>query len=147
MRRVGKEKLRFARGQWGISLLETVIALGLIGLIGVALINGLTTSSKAVIISQENVAAESLAKSQVEYIKAQGYISVINYNPDTNCYDKIDIPADLAGRGFDIEINPPVTIIAPDLGPFELQTITITIKCNDSIVLTISVYRYGSTAL
>jgi type II secretory pathway pseudopilin PulG len=146
MKQSKKVKLRFPPGQWGISLLETVLALGLIGLIGVAFIDGLTTSSKTVILSQGNVAAESLAKSQVEYIKAQDYIWVDEYNPQ-NCYDEIDIPADLAGSGFDIEISTPVSIIAPDLGPFELQSITIIIKHNDSVVLTISLYRHGSTAL
>ena len=146
MRWLKKEKIRLFREQRGVSLIETIIALGLLGLIGVAYLSGLTTTSKAVIISQEEVAAESLAKSQVEYIKTQDYILVDDYDPLTNCYAKIEIPADLAGSGYDIEINPPETIIAPDLGPFELQIITVVVKHNGKETLTISVYRQGSSA-
>lgn len=140
-----KRKIRLLREQRGISLTETLVALVILGLIGVALLNGLSTSSKAVIVNQERVAAESLASSQVEYIKTQDYILVDDYDPVTNCYDKIDIPADLAGQGYTIDINPPETIIAPTLGPFELQSVEVVIKHNGEGVLKISVYRCGSS--
>jgi len=145
MRWLGKRKIRLLQEQRGIGLTETLVALVILGLIGVVLLNGLSTSSKAVIVSQENVAAESLAISQVEYIKTQGYIPVADYDPVTNCYDKIDIPAELAGSGYSIDINPPETVIAPDLGPFELQSVEVVVKHNGEGVLTISIYRCGST--
>ena len=141
---LGKRKNKLFHKQKGIGLMETLVTLALLGLIGVALLNGLSTSSKGVVISQENVAAESLASSQVEYIKTQDYIPVDDYDPETNCYDKIDIPADLAGKGYSIDINPPETIIAPVLGPSELQSLEIVVKHNGKGVLTISVYRCGS---
>lgn len=142
---LGKRKIGLLQEQRGITLTETLVALALLGIIAVGLLNGLSTSSKAVIISQENVAAESLASSQVEYIKTQDYIPVDDYDPVTNCYDKIGIPAELAGQGYTIDINPPETIIAPDLGPFELQIVEVVVKRNGEGVLTISVYRCGST--
>ena len=142
---LGKRKIRLLQEQRGIGLTETLVGLAILGLVGVALLNGLSTSSKAVIVNQEGVAAESLASSQVEYIKTQDYIPVDDYDPVTNCYDKIDIPAELAGNGYSIDINPPETIIAPTLGPFELQSVEVVIKHNGEGVLTISVYRCGST--
>ncbi len=142
---LGKRKNRIFQEQRGIGLTETLVVLALLGIIGVALLNGLSTSSKGVIISQENVAAESLASSQVEYIKTQDYIPVDDYNPVTNYYDEIDIPVDLAGKGYSIDINPPQTIIAPTLAPFELQSIEVVVKHNGKGVLTISVYRCGSS--
>ena len=144
MKWLRKGRLRFLQGQRGIGLIETVVALAILGLVGVAFLNGLSTTSRAVMISQENVAAESLANSQVEYIKTQDYIPVAKYNPATNCYEKIAIPADLASKGYSIEINTPVKIIN-DTGPFELQSITVVIKRNGKGVFTMLMYRCGSS--
>ena len=135
-------RFRFFGVQKGAGLIDTVIALGILGLIGVAFLSGLTATSRAVMISQEDVLVESLAKSQVEHIKAQNYIPVDDYVPETCYYEKIDdIPA-----GYDIEIIPPQTIITPDTGPFELQLITVVVKRNGKGVFTMSMYREGSTA-
>lgn len=146
MRQLGKEGFRLFREQRGASLIETVVALAILGLIGVAFLNGLSTSSRAVMLSQENVAAESLAKSQVEYIKAQDYIPVAKYGIGTppKLYEEIAIPDDLVSQ-YDIEIKPPVTIISPDTGPFELQRITVVVKRNGEGIFTMSMYRCGST--
>ena len=88
---------------------------------------------------------ESLAKSQIEHIKAQDYIPVAEYDPATSCYEKIAIPDDLVSQ-YDIDINPPETIISPDMGPFELQSITVVIKRNGEGVFAMSIYRCGSSA-
>jgi type II secretory pathway pseudopilin PulG len=144
---LGKRKIRLFQEQRGISLIETLVSLVLLGIVGVALLNGLSTSSKAVIVSQEDVAAESLANSQVEYIKTQDYIPVAKYGTGTppKYYQKITIPADLASRGYSIDISTPATIIPPTLGPFELQSIKVVIKHNGQGALTISVYKCGSS--
>jgi len=145
MRWLRKERIRFIREQSGISFIEILIALALLGIIAVAFLNGLTTTSKTVMMSQESVIVESLAKSQLEDIKAQIYIPVADYDPVTNYYVPINIPADLAGK-YDIEIIiDPDYIIAPDLGPFELQSITVVIKRNGKGVFTMSMYRWGSS--
>jgi len=147
MRWLGKEKFRLLRGQQGIGLIETVVALALLGLIGVAFLNGLTTTSNAVMISQERVIAESLAKSQLEDIKAQGYITV-EESVSANCtYEEIAIPDDLVGK-YEIEIIiDPDYIIEPGVeGPFELQSITVVVKLvNGRAILIVSSYRCGSS--
>ena len=147
MRWLRKRRFRLLCGQRGVSLIETVIALAILALIGVAFLNGLTTTSRAVMISQENVAAESLAKSQMEYIKTQNYISVADYDPAVpeNCYRLIDdIPADLVGK-YEIEIIVPPTSVIPDAEPFELQSITVVIKRNGEGIFTMSIYREGTS--
>ena len=148
MRWLGKEKFRFLRGQQGIGLIETVVALAILGLIGVAFLNGLTTTSRAVTLSQEKVIAESLAKSQLEHIKSQDYISVFNYN-NPDCYDEIVIPAHLASVGYAVEISPPEYVIAngenmtAGRAGFELQSIEIVIKNSGKAILSMSSYRVG----
>ncbi len=149
MRWLGKERLSPIRGQKGISLIETVIALALLGIIAVVFLNGLTTASRVVAMNQERVAAESLAKSQLEHIKSQDYISVFRYHADTNCYEEIAIPANLTSVGYNIEISPPEYVIAngenmtAGRAGFELQSITIVIKNSGKTVFTLSSYRTG----
>ena len=139
-----KERLRFLRGQRGIGFIETLVALAILATIGVVFLNGLFTTSKIVAISQESVAVESLAKSQIEFIKSQAYIAVANYDPLTNCYEEINIPADLAGSGYALEINAPVVVPGFEVGNFELQSVTVVIKRNGEKVFTISTYRVES---
>jgi len=137
MRWLIKGKFKLFREQRGIGLIDTLIGLALLGIIAVAFLSGLSTTSKGVMVSQERVAAESLAKSQIESIKAQDYIPVAEYDP-LKRYELIDIPADLVASGYSIEINPPETIISDVV---ELQSITIAIKRDARGKLIISVYR------
>ena len=117
MRWLGKERLRFLRGQKGFTFVETLVGVAIFVAIGVALMNGLPTGYKSLEISQERTYAEGLAKSQVEYIKAQDYISVANYGaPDV--YKVIAIPVHLAGAGYVAEISPPEIVdVAGVSGP------------------------------
>jgi type II secretory pathway pseudopilin PulG len=139
MRQVRRGRGGVFRGQKGFLLIEILVGLALLGIITVAFLNGLTTTFKGVSVSQERVSAESLAKSQIEYIKTQYYIAVVDYNPD-NRYELIDIPADLAAAGYSVEINPLETVLS-EAGGYELQNITVVVKRNDKGKLTVSIYR------
>ena len=132
--------MKVRNSQKGFLLIEILVGLALMGIIAAGFTNGLSTTFKGVTVSQERVAAESLAKSQIEYIKVQDYISVAEYDPVTNCYELIDIPADLVAAGYTVEINSPEAIISDVV---ELQRITIAIKRNARGKLMISVYRVG----
>jgi len=57
----------------GFTMIEVVIAIAIIGIIGVAVMSALATASIALIIADERATAESLARSQLEYVKDQGY--------------------------------------------------------------------------
>ena len=92
MRWLGKEKFRLFREQTGIILIEILVGLALLGIITVGILNGLTTTFKGIDVGQERVAAESLAKSQIEYIKVQDYIPQAEYDPVTNCYEQLIFP-------------------------------------------------------
>ena len=59
----------FKHSSKGFSLIEVVIAICLLGIIGVGLLSGLATASLALFTADERATAESLARSQMEYIK------------------------------------------------------------------------------
>ena len=130
----------------GFSLIETLIALALMGIIAVAFLGGMGTSFKGIMVSQERVAAESLAKSQLEYIKSQDYIPIAEYNPEDPAkrYQPITIPSDLAGQGYTIEIGSPQTVVVAGGGWGELQSITLVVRRNGEERITISEYKIGS---
>lgn len=132
--------MKVRNSQKGFLLIEILVGLALMGIIAVGFTNGLSTTFKGVTVSQERVTAESLAKSQIEYIKIQDYIPVAEYDPVTNCYELIDIPADLVAAGYSVEINSPEAIISEVV---ELQRITIAIKRNAGGKLILSVYKVG----
>jgi len=120
-----------------------LVGVAIFGVIGVALISGLSTGYKSLSISQEKTYAESLAKSQVEYIKDQDYISVVNY-PTVGPYEVIDIPAHLSGAGYTVEITVAEDPVYPaGVSGFELQSITVKVKRHGNVKLTITFYRMG----
>jgi prepilin-type N-terminal cleavage/methylation domain-containing protein len=61
------------RKQRGFGLVEVIIALGLLGIIGIAFLTALATSSTAIIVSDKHATAESLARSEMEFVKSQDY--------------------------------------------------------------------------
>ena len=61
--------------QRGLTLIEVVIALGLLGVLIIAFSFGLISTSIAMSIADERTTAESLARSEMEYIKSAPYIS------------------------------------------------------------------------
>ena len=69
----------------GFTMIEVVIAIALIGIIGVAVLSALSTASMALIIADERATAESLARSQMEYVKNSPYDDTsdpLEYSPD-----------------------------------------------------------------
>ncbi|MBA7649922.1 hypothetical protein ES703_57721 [subsurface metagenome] len=129
------------KSEKGFSLIEVLVSLTLLGVIAAAFLYGLSTGLKSVLLSEERVAGESLAKSQVEDIKAQDYIPVADYNP-LKSYELIDIPAKLAAAGYDVKINPPEIISGAEA--YELQIITVVVRRSGKVILAISFYRLGA---
>jgi type II secretory pathway pseudopilin PulG len=66
---------RLKNKERGFGLVEVIIALGLLGIIGIAFLGALATSSTATIIYDERATSESLARSEMEYVKSQDYSS------------------------------------------------------------------------
>lgn len=132
------KKFNTLRGkEAGVSLIETLIALALLGIIAATFLSGLTTAAKATFIADERATAESLARSQMEYVKSQGYIDYAD--PEHEEYGLIITPS-----SYSVEIT--AVPIDPDTGqPSEqdqgIQKITVTVKRNDKPVLTVENYK------
>ena len=154
MRWLVKERFRFFRarvaerptsvtnGRNGFSLIEVLVGVTIFAIIGVALVGGLSTGYRSLSISQERTFAESLAKSQVEYIKEQEYISVADYTT-IGPYQLITIPAHLSSANYTVEISPPEIAEVAGVSGFELQSIAIKVKRDGSVKLSIISYRTG----
>jgi len=129
----------------GFLLIETMIALALLGLTAAAFLGGFSTAFRAITVSQERTIAESLAKSQIEYIKIQNYISTAEYDPANpgKSYQLVSVPGNWVEEGYDITINPPTSVISLDDKPFELQGIRVRVSRNSEEILTVFTYRTG----
>lgn len=57
----------------GFTLIEVLIALVLMGTIAIAVLGALSTASLALVAADKRATAESLARSQMEFVKNQGY--------------------------------------------------------------------------
>jgi len=63
------------KGEKGFSLIEVVMAIAVLGIVAVAYLGALATGSKAIMIADERATAESLARTQMEYVRSQDYSS------------------------------------------------------------------------
>jgi type II secretory pathway pseudopilin PulG len=140
LRRVMKKDRGLARGralvwrwggEWGFTLVEAVIAMAILGMVGGVFLHGAAIGPKTVMVSQERVAAESLAKSQMEDTKAQEYV------PEATSYPQITIPSDLAGQGYDVEVSGD-PLHDPDDG---IQEITVSVTRGGETLWTIVDYK------
>ena len=139
-RLVGFTGLRSATNkESGFSLIEILVALGILAAVAVVFLLGISTSSKAVMVSQEAVAAESLAKSELEYVKSVTYLnapwsyqlpsSPPSWDPTHSLPDGYD--------GYSVQVDA-VPNHATDDG---IQQITVTITRNGETTYTLVGYK------
>jgi prepilin-type N-terminal cleavage/methylation domain-containing protein len=128
--------IKARNGERGLTLIEILVALGILAAVAVVFLLGMTTSSKAVMVSQERVAVDSLAKSQMENIKSWPYDD--NDPPNYEAAKLSDLP-----DGYDI------TIFAVRLDPDEdglddddgLQEITVEVIRNGELSFELVSYK------
>lgn len=122
---------RLAQCEAGETLIATLVALAIISMTGAVFLNGLATSSKATIVADKLSTAESLARTQMEFVRSASYI----YGATT--YTAASIP------DIDDYVSYSVGIAAqalhnPDDG---IQKITVTVSRNSNQVLTVTDYK------
>ena len=122
---------KFTGGESGVTFMETAVALAILGVIAVTFLNGLTTTSKTVFLTDEQVTAESLAQSQIEWVKSA------NYSYGATTYTPAPLPSgkDYLDYSALIKAEP---LHDPDDG---IQKITVTIRRSDKGVLRLEGYK------
>ena len=121
----------------GVTLVEALVALAIFGIAASVFTIALSTSAKAIMVSQERTAVESLARSQMENIKDQEYDDV-NNPPQYTELDPADIPD---GYDFDItaeRLDPNLEGTGEDYG---LQKITVVVEHNGEEVFLLVGYK------
>ena len=115
----------------GISLLETMIALAILGIIAVTFLNGLVITSKAAFTIDEQATAESLARSQMEWTQNT------DYTDNATGYSPASIPGskDYINYSANITAEP---LNNPDDG---IQKITVTVSRSGEQVITLETYK------
>ena len=85
--------VRWIKNQKGQTLIEVLIAVAILGIVAVAFLSALTSASRAVIIGDERTTAESLIRSELEYVRSQEFssppwsynVSATSYSTDYDC--------------------------------------------------------------
>ena len=117
-------KVTIMKSEKGTSLIETAVALALLGIMGVAFLGALATTSNSRLIVDEHVSARILAESQIENIKKQTYAF---------CYAPVPIPADYLGYSAEIDID--------NMRNGNIQKITVTIQHHSRDIKTLESYK------
>ena len=74
----------------GVTLIEALIALALLGIVAAAIPSGVATAYRVTYIADERTTMQSLAISQMEMVKSSDYI---DYNdPDHGSYELVSVP-------------------------------------------------------
>ena len=81
-----------------MTLIEVLVALALFAIIAIAFAGGLGTASKAVLTADIRTNAESLARTQMEYVKTEDYEEA----PDGGVYNYTKIPDTDIREGYTI---------------------------------------------
>ena len=154
LRLSSKVRKAFQGSSRGFTLIEVLIALALVGIIAIAFLGGLTTASRAVLTADVRTTAESLARSQMEHVKAQDYIAAPDGGEAT--YLKLtDIPDNYiicsVNRGRETDncgAGEPIIAVPWDTASNEavandndLQRIELVVKHGDKVVITLEGYK------
>ena len=108
----------------GSSLVEAVVALALIGIIGVCFLSAVATSSSSRLIADEGTSGRILAESQMEEIRKRSYALT---------YDPVPIPDEYTGYFALIDVDP--------FRNGSIQKITVTITHHSKAVASLESYK------
>ena len=122
------------RQESGVSLLEVLVALALLGIVAVAFLSGSGTATRSAMVADEQATAESLARSQMEYIKSLEYSA--EYTPAA-----VPDGGDYAGYTASIEVDAPLDTDGQPATDVNVQKITVIISRNSEQILALEGYK------
>ena len=125
-----------AKHEAGFSLIEILLAVALVGILSAAVPGALSGASRATITTSEHTTAQSLARSEMDYVQSQPYDSTVAspvYAVITDVPPSYSIDTPVAVR-----LDPRNDGTANDDG---LQQITVTVRRNGRDVYTLVDYK------
>ena len=109
---------KLARNESGDTLITAIVALLIVGVTATAFLDGLATTSKATAIADKLSIVESLAKSEMDFVKKAPYVS------DATSYDPMPNPEGYDYLDYSVNITA-APLNTPDDG---IQKIVITVR-------------------
>jgi type II secretory pathway pseudopilin PulG len=120
-------KLNVLKDETGLTLAESLITIAVIGVALVAFVVAMSTGALAVNESDQEVTAQSLARTQMEYIKGYPYDPVATTYPAINTTDNYSISIAVTS--------------VPDADDDNIQKVTATISRDAQALLIIEDYK------
>ncbi len=118
------------KSELGFSLMETLVALAILGIVAAIFLSGMATTTKANIVTDKKATAESLVFGEIEYVK--------NYEYQLDASDYPVDPALIIPEGWVVP-QPVVALVhATDDG---VQKVTVTAQYNGESVLSVDLYK------
>jgi len=137
--KVAKDFNLFRGKEKGVTLIEALIALALLSIIAIPFLSGLATASRASSIADERDTAQSLAQSQLEYVKSQSYI--YHTDPAHGDYGLVVAPdsysIELTAVPVDLDTGQPL----PSGQDNGVQKLTVAIRHRGEGVVTLEGYK------
>jgi len=113
----------------GFSLLETIAALALLGIISAVFLGALATSSNSRALADEHVSARILAESQMEYVRQLDYAAYYEASPS--------ISARYPGYSTDVDVE--------NMRNGHIQKITVTVSHRNADITILESYKVRRT--
>ena len=144
--------MKLVTGPKGQTLVEVLIAIVILGMVAVPFLTALSVSSRAIMVADDKTVAESLARSELEYVKESPYnwtgfsyeIPATPDNPPPWDLSRIALDDCYAGYSVNVTGVPIDPDTAAPLAPGEdlhIQGITVVVYHGNSTVLTMSTYK------
>jgi prepilin-type N-terminal cleavage/methylation domain-containing protein len=140
LRLSSKARKAFRGGSRGFSMLEVVIAIALLGIIAVSVLAALQTAALALVSADRRATAESLARTQMEWVRYSVYDNNLTEgHPHYDLDPQIDSikPPDFGVNTVAIRLN-------KDVDPDDddgIQQITVTVSHQGQVLVTLEDYK------
>ena len=135
-----KARKTFRGSSRGFSMLEVVIAIALLGIIAVSVLTALQTAAMALISADRRATAESLARTQMEWVRYSDYDhDLAEGHPQYSLDPQIE---SALPPGFSVDTT--AIRLNKDVDPDDddgIQHITVTVSHEDRVVVTLEDYK------
>ena len=125
------DKLSIFHDETGVTLIETLVAVAILGIIAVIFLGSLTSTSKGAAMADERVSAQSIAQTQMEYIKNAAYTT------NATTYTPYQLPTSKDYTGYSVNITA-VRLHATDDG---IQKITVSVLYGEKVIMSLEDYK------